>query len=113
MQIPVQITFRDFDHSDFIEANVRKCAARLERFHDRITSCHVTLEMPHRRHHQGNIFRVRVDVTAPGSDLSVAREQGVDHAHHEDVYATIREAFHAAGRKLEESLNRHRSERRI
>ena len=51
MQVPIQISFRNMDPSPSVEAVVREKAAKLERFFDRIVSCHVTIEAPHRHHH--------------------------------------------------------------
>ena len=58
-------------------------------------SCRVTIEQTQRRHHQGKLFNVRIDVTVPGSELLVNRDE------HEDVYVSIRDAFDAMERKLE------------
>lgn len=111
MQVPLQITFRGIGQSDAIEQDVRKQAARLERFHGRVTGCHVTIELPHQHQHKGNIFRVRIDLTVPNAEIVVGREHGLDHAH-EDVYVAIRDAFNAAARRLEDALRRPRAERR-
>lgn len=107
MQIPVQITFRDIPGSAAVEDNIREHAAKLERFFDRVTRCRVVVEAPHRHHHQGKLYHVRVDLTVPGSELVVNREPHEHHAH-EDVYVAIRDAFLAAGRQLEEFARKHR-----
>ena len=65
MQRPLEIRFRQMDPSPAIEARIRKKAAELERFSDRITGCRVTVEKAQRRHHQGNLFRVRMRSTRP------------------------------------------------
>jgi hypothetical protein len=41
MQVPLDITFRNSEPSEAIRSEVEKQAKRLEKFHDRITSCHV------------------------------------------------------------------------
>ena len=38
MQLPLQITFRDMEPSEAVEANIRERAERLERFYDHIMS---------------------------------------------------------------------------
>lgn len=111
MQVPTQITFRGMEHSDFVEAAVRKQAARLERFYGRLTACHVTVEAPHHHQRTGNVYRVRIELMVPGSQVVVAREPGNNHAH-EDVYVAIRDAFDAATRQLEDVLRRSRAQRR-
>ena len=65
MQIPLQLSFRGMEPSAAVELKVRERVAKLERFSDRITSCRVVVESPHRRHHQGKLFHVRVDLTVP------------------------------------------------
>src|SRR6476620_11336740 len=53
MQIPLQISFPNMDPSPAIEAVVREKAAKLDRFFERIVSCDVTIEAPHRHRHAG------------------------------------------------------------
>ena len=110
MQIPLELSFRNMDHSDAVEAAVREKVAKLEQFHANITSCRVAVEALHRQHHKGNTYHVRVDVTLPGHELVASRDPGNDHAH-EDVYVAVRDAFNAARRQLE-ALN-HKQKRQV
>ena len=103
MQRPLEIRFRQMDASPAIEARIREKAAELERFSDRITGCRVTVEKAQHRHHQGDLFRVRVEIDAPGKELAVTRTGPEDHAH-EDVYVALRDAFRAAVRQLEDHV---------
>jgi ribosome-associated translation inhibitor RaiA len=105
MQQPLQISFRGLEHSPAIEARVRELAAHLERFEDRMTSCHVSVQAPHRHHHRGQLYDVRIQVRVPGKDIVVNREGSQNHAH-EDVYVALRDAFEAAGRRLEDHARR-------
>ena len=73
MQIPLQISFRNMDPSPAIEAVVREKAAKLDRFFERIVSCDVTIEAPHRHHHKGKLYKVRIDIGMPGKDVHVIR----------------------------------------
>jgi cold shock CspA family protein/ribosome-associated translation inhibitor RaiA len=100
MQQPLQITFRDFPHSDAVEANIRAHAAKLELFFDRIISCRVLVEAPHAHHHHGKLYHVRIDLMVPGKELVVNRGPSEHHAH-EDIYVAIRDAFAAAQRQLQ------------
>ena len=109
MQLPVQITFRNMEPSPAVESKIRERAAELDRYHDRITSCRVVVESPHRRHHQGKLYHVRVDLTVPGGELAVSREPP-EHRAFEDVYVAIRDAFDAARRQLEDHARRQRHE---
>jgi ribosomal subunit interface protein len=96
MQLPLQITIRDVDHSEALETHIRDKAKKLDEFFDHIMSCRVVVEVPHKHHHQGKQFNVRIDIGVPGSEIVVNR----DHA--EDVYVALRDAFDAAKRQLED-----------
>ena len=104
MQIPPQITIRDMEHSDALETHIRDKVNKLDEFFDRIMSCRVVVEMPHKHHHQGKQFNVRLDIGVPGSELVVNR----DHA--EDVYIALRDAFDAAKRQLEDYARKMRGD---
>src|SRR6185436_15423039 len=95
MQIPLQITLRNIAHSDAVEAAIRKRADKLDRYHKHIVSCRVVVEIPSRHKQQGKEFVVHLDIKIPGSEIVVT------HDHHEDLYAALHEAFHAAQRRLE------------
>ncbi|MBI5379065.1 MAG: ribosome-associated translation inhibitor RaiA [Nitrospirae bacterium] len=107
MIIPLQITVRNVLLSEAAENAIREKAAKLDRYYDRITSCRVVVEAPHRRHHQGVLYNVRVDLTVPGGELLVKREP------HEDLYVAIRDAFDAARRQLEDYARRQRGQVKI
>lgn len=109
MQLPLQITFRNIESSPAVEAKIRERAAELDRYHDHIMGCRVVVESPHRRHHQGKLYHVRVDLTVPGGELAVSREPA-EHRAFEDVYVAIRDAFDAARRQLEDHSRRRRHE---
>jgi len=101
MQIPLQITFRGIPHSDAVEAKIREKASKLDRFHSHIMSCRVAVEAEHHRHHQGNQYHIRVDITTPRKELVISREHH-DKKAYEDIYVAIRDAFNVATRQLED-----------
>ena len=97
MPLVPQITFHHLDPSPAVEDAIREHAGRLERFHDRITSCRVVVETSHRHQRKGRIFHVGIALVLPGTEIVVKRDRERDHAH-EDVYVAIRDAFDAARR---------------
>jgi ribosomal subunit interface protein len=97
----VQIAFRGMDSSSALEAKIMEKSKKLERLHDRITSCRVVVEAPHRRSRKGKLYLVTVDVTVPGAELVVNTEKR-HHRSHEDVYVALRDAFSAMKRQLED-----------
>jgi ribosome-associated translation inhibitor RaiA len=100
MPFPLQIIFKDIDPSPALEARIREKSARLERFKQGIQRCQVTVEAPHRHHHQGRLYNVRVEVFAPDGDVIATRASPRDHAH-ENPYVAVRDAFDAVRRQLE------------
>ncbi len=109
MQVPLQITFRNLDRSQAIEARIRDRAMKLDRYYDRIMSCRVTVEAMHKHHRHGNHYHVRVDVTVPDGELIASREPDPHHAY-ADVHVAIRDAFDTIRRQLEERARRRRGQ---
>ena len=107
MELPLQITFRDMEPSEAIEAKIREKTVKLDTVYDRIMGCHVVVQAPHRHHHKGKLYQVHIDLTVPQGELVVSREPKDDHTH-EDVYVAIRDAFRAAERQLEDYARRQR-----
>ncbi|MFI3156259.1 MAG: HPF/RaiA family ribosome-associated protein [Methylococcaceae bacterium] len=101
MQIPLQITFRGIPHSDAVEAKIREKVSKLERFYAHIMGCRVAVESEHHRHHQGNQYHIRLDITTPRKELVISRDHH-DKKAYEDVYVAMRDAFNAATRQLED-----------
>jgi cold shock CspA family protein/ribosome-associated translation inhibitor RaiA len=101
MQVPLEIRFHNMNRSEAIEASARARATQLERFAERIVSCRVTVEAPHKHHRQGKLYHVVVDVRLAGGELVVSRDPGQHHAH-EDVHVALRDAFKAIRRRLQD-----------
>ncbi len=100
MQSELQITVDGMPHSEALDNRIREEAARLERKFPRLTSCRVVVSAPHHHHQQGEMFAVRLNAAFPGGEAVVGHHQ------HEDVYVALRDAFVAARRELEKSLQR-------
>ncbi len=101
MDTPLQVIFRGMEPSDAVRTRIEEKAARLEKIFDRITSCRVVVELPHRHRSKGKLFNVTLDIGVPGDKIVVARSPSEDHAR-EDIYVALRETFETAQRRLEE-----------
>lgn len=127
MELPVQITYRNMDPSDAVTARIEAEAAKLDTFFNRITSCRVVVEAPHRHHKWGELFHVRIELGVPGTELVVSHEPTLRaalrhddepalkkhielHPQHKDVYVAIRDAFESARRQLQDYVKRLRGE---
>lgn len=109
MEKDIQISFRGLPVSEAVETACLKEAQKLERYYDRITSCRIVVEEPHRRHLKGNLFHIRIVATVPKGEIVVNREPP-QHREHEDVYVAVREAFDSARRQLEDHARKLRGD---
>jgi cold shock CspA family protein len=118
--IPVQVTFRNLAHDEALEQEIRDRVSWLEQFYAGVIRCHVLVEVPHRRRHDGRHFHLRIDVTVPGGPPIVVSHEPSLHGRSKDFeedthrkedeiqgvhrYATvaIHEAFDIARRRLED-----------
>jgi len=101
METPLQITFRGFEHTPDLDQLIRRRAAQLEGVAgNRLTSCHVVVELGHEHFPGARIFHVKVDVTFAGAVVVIDRERHDDRTH-EDATVAVHDAFDAARRKLE------------
>ena len=112
MQVPLEITFRGVPHSDAVETRIREKAAKLEQFCDNIISCRVAVEAEHHHQHQGNLYKVRIDLSVPQKHIVVSRDHH-DKQSHEDFYVALRDAFAAATRQLEEHMRIQRGQVKV
>ena len=101
MELPLQLQFRNMDHSPAIEAAVRKHVDKLKFLNGDIISCRVAIEAPHKHQYKGKLYHVVVDVRVPGKEIVVSRAPE-DQQAHEDVYVAIRDAFDAARRQVQD-----------
>jgi cold shock CspA family protein len=109
MILPLQVSFHNTDPLPGVEEVVRERAARLDRYCDHIMSCRVVVDMPHRHHHKGNLYQIRLDVTVPGDEIAVTRE-APEHEAAKGLPAAIKDAFDAADRLLEDYIRRRRQD---
>lgn len=105
MQTPLQLTFHQLPHSAALEADIKRRVDELESRFDRIVSCRVSVEAPHRHQHNGQLYRVSVDLGVPGRHL-VVNGSSDDDAAHADAHVAVRDAFDAARRQLEDMHRR-------
>ena len=69
MRSPMTLTFRHTDHSSALEARARALGERLQRYGERITQCHMTLEGLRGDHGSSTTFVVQIDLAVPGAQI--------------------------------------------
>lgn len=109
MEVPLQITLRRLSPSEAVETAVREKVQKLAEFCDDIMSCRVMVELPHRHHHKGKLYHIRIYLTLPHEQIVVKRDPR-KHTAHEDIYVAIRDAFDAAKRQLQDYVRRRRGD---
>jgi putative sigma-54 modulation protein len=103
MKLPVTVTFLGICHSEWLEADIRKRAAKLDACCRDIISCHVVVDLPHRRHEKGNPFSLRIAVAARGEEIAVKRG-GL----RKQLRVVIRDAFDVVWRRLQDDGEKRR-----
>ncbi len=103
MESVLQIHFLDMVPSEAVEDRVRRWADRLARYSGEIQNCQVWIQSPHGHHRKGYLYGVRIRLTVPGEEIAVELQPA-----QEDVHLSIRKAFDAARRKLEDHERRRR-----
>lgn len=106
MMTTVQVRWHGVDPSAAVAAHVERAAARLERYHQRITGCAVTLESSSRHHrHDGGHYRVRIELSVPGQTLVIGRHP-TKNLGYADLHAAVDAAFDEARRRLQDHVQR-------
>lgn len=110
MQKTIQIAIRDLSHADTVRSEIEKAADALERFHDRITSIHVSVREPDHRHRTGGILEVHVTVKVPGHGDILVMRRADDKPERSLLNVAVREAFAEARRQLQDAVRKMRGD---
>ena len=100
--LPLQISVRNLTLTPEMEADIRERAAGLLSYCERVMACRVAVEVPNRRHREGVLHKVRIDLTVPGGEIVIRRRP------HEDLRTAVQIAFNAARRRLQDYARRKR-----
>lgn len=103
MERPLEIAFHNMPSSASLEAMIREQAERLDKRYGRLIGCRVSVEALHRQHQTGNVYECHVVLSVPGRDLAVSRapHRPKENYANPDVRVSIRSAFEAAERRLQ------------
>ena len=112
MDSPLEIAWHNVEKSQPLEDRIRALADKLHRYFNRINSCHIVIERPHRSQHNGKEFHLRIEVRVPEREIVISGDPG-DRKDHFDPNLTIRDAFDAMERRLEAHSQKMRGETKI
>lgn len=93
------IVYRGFGPSEALRVRILEALDELTHLSDRIVSCRVVLELPHKHKRHGRHFLVKVELFMPGKVLTVDRDPP-EHDNFEDARAALNETFTKARRQL-------------
>ncbi len=105
MREHVRITYHGMEPTSASDRAIYERAEKLFQLSNRISSCRVAVEAPHKRHNKGNHYAVHIEIRVPGDVLVVSRDHK-DDAAHEDLLVAVRDAFQAAVRMMRHYLQR-------
>ncbi|MFP4164468.1 MAG: cold shock domain-containing protein [Chitinispirillaceae bacterium] len=108
MQVPLEITYRNVEKTEEVDALIRNKAAKLDEICDYLISCRVVIEKIQRHQSSGQPYRVRLDIKLPpGHEIVVNRDPSRANLHL-DLGAEVRWAFDTAARQLKELMEKQR-----
>ncbi len=97
MNHPFELKQKNLSIGDHLKEEIRDRADHLSKFCDRIQRCTVRLEGPGAHHRQG-VHSVQIDLAVPGKEIVINRHENVN------LHIALKEAFEAAGRRLEDHV---------
>lgn len=110
MQTPLRISFQGSPPSDALRQMVVEHAEALERFHGRLTACHVVVKVPDRHHRSGGHYEVSIHVSMPGNiEVNIDHTPTPDERFGDPLFA-VSDAFRRARRQLQDRLRRLRGD---
>lgn len=95
----LEISFRDIEHSDAIEFQIREKAEKLTSMYEEITGIRAVVGLPHNHSQKGHIAHVSLEVGMPGETVAITHDQHDNHDR-ENMYVALRDAFDKAQRKV-------------
>jgi hypothetical protein len=125
MKVEPEVTFRNLQPIPWIEADIRRRAARLSSVCPDMISFRVLVEISHRHQRAGRRFHVRIDIAVPGDTIVVSHapdlrglpgdlgetmpaKRAEFEAPRKDARLVIGEAFDIAHRQLRDYARLHR-----
>jgi ribosome-associated translation inhibitor RaiA len=102
MQIPLQVNTEHADLSQAARAAIEHEVERLEKCEHHITGCRAAVVAPSAKHRHGGVYRINIWVTIPPHENIVVSHQPSDDRGHEDALGSIKHAFAAARRQIED-----------
>jgi ribosome-associated translation inhibitor RaiA len=106
METPVKVSFQGSKPSEALTQLINTEVEALEKFHGRMTSCHVNVRVPD----HGGLYAVNIHIALPGHvDINVDHMSDDDGRLHEPQFA-VSDAFRRAERQIKDRTKKQRGE---
>ena len=110
MRTPVRVSFQGTAPSQALRREVMEHVDALERFHGRMTACHVVVKAPDRRHRTGGLFEINIHLALPGGvEVTIDRLPSLDERFADPLFA-VGDAFRRARRQIQDRIRRQRGD---
>ncbi|MFI4998835.1 MAG: HPF/RaiA family ribosome-associated protein [Reyranellales bacterium] len=110
MHSPLRITFQGSEPSAALRQTITEHVATLERFHGRLTSCHVIFKTPDHHHRTGGLFEVSIHLVMPGNiTVDIDQTPRLDERFADPLFA-VADTFRRARRKIQDRARRQRGD---
>ena len=103
---PIQVSYRGLDPSPALSELIHAETEHLQRLNHRIHALRVVVAAPPHHQRHGSPFRVRVELSMPGTELVA------DGNHDDDAYQATRHAFDTLRRQLTTTQERRQAKQR-
>ena len=109
MQVPVQITFNQLEHSPDLEQKIQAKVAKLEAIHAGIISCRVVVQPAAHPHGAATpMFSVRFELGLGGGKIIIGGGPGTQNDEFDSVHAALKASFEATRRQLHDHIEKER-----
>ena len=106
----MKVSFQGSAPSEALTQMITEEVEALEKFHGRLTACHVTVRVPDRHHRNGGLYAVNIHLALPGNiDIAVDHVSDDDERFADPQFA-VTDAFRRAQRQLKDRTRKQRGE---
>lgn len=110
MRTPLRVSFQGTTPSAALRGKVVEYVDALEKFHGRLTACHVVVKAPDHRHRTGGLFEVNIHLVLPGNiEVNIDRTPSLDERFADPLFA-VSDAFRRGRRQIQDRLRRQRGD---
>jgi len=110
LRTSLRVSFQGTPASPALKREIAEHVDALERFHGRITACHVIVKAPDHHHRTGGLYEISLNLELPGGiSVEVDRTPRLDERF-ADVHFAVSDSFRRARRRLQDRIRLQRGD---